>query len=135
MIKCVKCNELIGDNISECPFCKTQISEEDRKKALMENELIQQAAVGNAINENIKRVKAGAIISVLMLLFAISGMLVIAEYNLDFIWGVVLFVIVCLIYAVSVKKLRIGLCPYCESFMGRGMLFRAHCPRCGGRLM
>ena len=134
MIKCPKCNELIGDNVAECPFCKTIISAEERQKAIEENEALHQEAVEAMIKEYYKRTRNGFIVAAVMFLLAVIGMTVIYSLQLDLFWVVLLFVFIAAIYGISVFKLRIGLCPYCESFMGRGILFRTHCPRCGGRL-
>lgn len=134
MINCPKCNELIGDSVTECPICKSPISEEARKEAVRNNERLHEDAIANSMSEYAKRTKNEIIVAIVMLLVAIIGMIFIAAYDLSIVYGVILFVIVLLFYGFSVYKYRIGLCPYCESFMGRGMLFRTHCPRCGGRL-
>lgn len=134
MINCPKCNELIGDSVTECPICKSLISEEARKEAVRNNERLHEDAIANSMSEYAKRTKNEIIVAIVMLLVAIIGMIFIAAYDLSIVYGVILFVIVLLFYGFSVYKYRIGLCPYCESFMGRGMLFRTHCPRCGGRL-
>lgn len=134
MINCPKCNELIGDNVAECPFCKCTISEEARKEAILNNERLHERAVSNSMLEYGKRTKIAIIVSIIMLLVAILGMILIATYDLSVVYGIILFAIVFMFYGFSVYKFHIGLCPYCESFMGRGPLFRTHCPRCGGRL-
>ena len=134
MIKCPKCNELIGDNVTECPFCKTNISEEERNRATEENERVHREAVEASIKEYYRRTRNGIIVAVIMVLLAVIGVTLIYSLELEVFWIFALFLAIALIYTVSVLKLRIGLCPYCESFMGRGILFRSHCPRCGGKL-
>lgn len=134
MINCSKCNELIGDNASECTFCKHIITDEERRMALRNNEKLHEEAVAQTMEEYSSRVKSEMIICATMLLTAIVGMMLIAMFDLSSVYGIILFVFVVLIYVFGVLKLHIGLCPYCESFMGRGLLYRNHCPRCGGRL-
>ncbi len=134
MIRCANCGELIGDDLQECPFCKHQLTNEERKNAVAENEQFHQAAVENAIREYGKRMKIQIVIAIIMFVIALAGMITIALLNLDVIWGVLLILIVLVVFAFGVIKYRIGLCPYCESLMGRGMVFRTHCPRCGGRV-
>ena len=67
-------------------------------------------------------------------LSATISMTVIYALELDMLCVALLFVLIAVICCISAVKLHIGLCPYCESFMGRGILFRSHCPRCRGRL-
>lgn len=80
------------------------------------------------------RRKCEIITSIIMILLAVIGMVVIAALDLDMTYGLILFVVILMIYGLSVYKFRIGFCPYCESFMGKGVLFRTHCPRCGRKL-
>ena len=134
MIRCPKCDESIGEKLTECPFCKTTITEEERNKAIQENETARQEAVEASIKEYHKRTVNEIIVAVIMVMLAVIGMILIYTLELDRFWIVILFLLIAAIYGISVLKLRIGLCPYCESFMGRGILFRSHCPRCGGRL-
>ena len=134
MISCPRCNEAIGENIDVCPFCKTVITEETKMQAISKNERIHEQAVANATKEYGKRVRNEIAVGIVMVLLAIIGMIVIATLDLSAVFGLILFAFILTIYVLSILKLRIGLCPYCESLMGRGMLFRTHCPRCGGRL-
>lgn len=134
MIKCPKCNELIGDTVVDCPICKTHLTEEYRQKAYEQNARIHEEAITNAMKEYAKRTKYEMIIAVIMVLLAVIGLSMIAVFDLNVVYGIVLFVVVLLIYGVGVWRFRIGLCPYCESVMGRGFFFRTHCSRCGGKL-
>ncbi len=135
MIKCPGCEEMIDENLTECPFCKTSIPEDLRKQVLEENEAAHQEAVEATIDEYDKRIRYGIITAVIMIIIAVSGMTAIYAVGLNFVWSIALFITLILIYGICVFKLRIGLCPYCESFMGGSFLFRSHCPRCGGRLI
>lgn len=134
MIQCKKCHEYIGDNVNECPFCKSVITDEDRKEAIAENERVHLEAIKGSMEEYSKRTKHEIIVAVIMAITAIIGLILIAVFDLNVIWGLLLFALIIVFYVLCAFKLRIGLCPYCESFMGRGMFGRTHCPRCGGRL-
>ena len=135
MIKCPDCGEMIDENLMECPFCKASIPEELSKQALEENESVHLEAIEATIDEYDKRIRYGIITSVIMIIIAVSGITDIYAVGLDFVWSIALFITLILIYSMCVFKLRIGLCPYCESFMGGSFLFRSHCPKCGGRLI
>ena len=135
MINCPKCNELIGNDVISCPFCKTQITQEYRREIFRKNERFHDEAINEVMDEYTSRIRIEIITAIVMIVLAGSGMFVIALYDLNVIWGMILFAFLFLIYVFSVIKFRIRICPYCESFMGKGILFRRYCPRCGGRLM
>lgn len=133
MIKCTKCNEVLGDNLKECLFCKHVITDEERKNAIAEYERLHQEAIENSIKEYSKRFMYEIIVSVLMVVIALVGITLMCIFE-SVIWLIIMFLIICLICVLGIFKLRIGCCPYCESPMGRGSLFNTYCSRCGGRI-
>lgn len=138
MIKCKKCHELIGENISQCPFCRTEITDEDRRNAIAENERLRWEAEQEAMEEYSRREKRGFIIFILYVAVWVTGMFMIALFSSEglfdyLLWGVAAAGVV--VWCVIAKAGHFGLCPYCEEYMGkRGLLFREYCPKCGGRL-
>ncbi len=134
MITCKKCHEFIGENVKECPFCRSVITEEDRRTAIAENERVHLDAVQNSMEEYAKRKKLEYIIYVAMIAAVIIEIALVVLLDMDSIWIFIISALILAIYLVCVYKFRIGFCPYCESYMGRRMMFNTHCPRCGGRL-
>jgi len=135
MTRCRKCNELIGDSAPRCPYCKTEISANDRTKGIWKDEQIYQSSVAKAMEEYKRRVKLEMIVGAIVLLIGLIGGIVIISFDLNYaICSLAIIIAIFIIYVICVLKLRIGLCPYCESYLGRGRLLRTHCKRCGGRL-
>lgn len=134
MITCKNCHEIIGGDVTECPFCKTEITEDDRKAATTAKEQLHQTAVENAIKEYAKRTKTRILIELALILLAMVGEFFTLWLELDTLLIVALFIILGVFYCYCIYKFRIGLCPYCESFMNRRMGYRNYCPKCGGRI-
>ncbi len=134
MIKCSKCNEMIGENQKECPFCKHIITDEERMKAFAENEVLHEVTIQKAMEEYRRRLKTGIIVDIIIAIIVIAGAIFISFSDVYLLGLICLLVAVQLLCAICMFKFRVGICPYCESIMPGSILFRSHCPRCGGRL-
>ena len=134
MIKCVKCGELLGEELEECPFCRHRMSAEERRDALFENERLHFEAVQGAMEEYRRRIRTEIIVNVALILLAVLGTILILAVSQSEIVAIGFIALLGILTLGAVWRFRIGRCPYCECFMGQGMLWRTHCPRCGGRL-
>ncbi len=140
MINCPKCNEMLGDDVHKCPFCRYEITEEDRRNILKEKELIHWEATIDAMAEHAKRTKYSVIMTLAAIVITIVGMMAVIIYGLHVYWFVglaLLLNVACIIISV---KLHLGVCPYCEQVLRthyHGCLLPflgEYCPHCGGKL-
>lgn len=134
MINCPKCHELIADSVAKCPICHSLISEEDRREAVRNNERMQEEAIAESMAEYARRTRSEIIVGIVMILTVVIGTLLIVSLGINLMFLIALFAAVFIFYLFSVFKFHLSQCPYCETFMGRGRIFSAYCPKCGGRL-
>lgn len=134
MIKCPKCNETIGVNVKMCPVCRNEIPDEDRNRASRDNELLHEEAELKAIEEYHKRTYIGVLyLAIVMVIFMILAGFIEGEI-VDSSWLPALGIVLLVVYVIGIFKFHIGMCPYCESFLGGSPLTREYCDKCGGRL-
>ena len=134
MYTCPNCSELIGDNVRVCPICQHPVTEEEYRKAESIKESLQEQSVLKAMEEYRRRTRYAWIATPIFVIVILAISISFAVLNIEPEIIILSLLIVLGIYLTIAWKLRIGLCPHCESMMGRGTLFRTHCPRCGGRL-
>lgn len=138
MIKCVKCHELLGENVTRCPFCNYSFTEEELSEHREEQERIHLETEQKSMKEHAKRLIIQYVVVFLVIAILLIGMKLLEDYNMDpiitqFIGAGMCFTCA-IIYGVAALVFHIGKCPYCEQSMGRHVLFDKHCPRCGGKL-
>ncbi len=114
MINCPKCNEVIGDDVRECPFCRHEITEEKRKNIAEEKELANWEATRAAMEEYSRRIRNGLIASAIWVVTTFAVIMLAIFCHLETFWFVLIFVLVGAAYFVSMHKLHFGQCPYCE---------------------
>ena len=134
MIYCPKCNEVIGDDVHKCPFCRHEITEEERRNIAKEKEMANREATIEAMEEYSRRMRNWFIASAIWAVTALVVMLIVILCNLAMVWYVLIFLLLMAAYLVCVYKLHLAQCPYCEQFMRTNIFNTTHCPRCGGKL-
>lgn len=134
MIKCSKCNELLGDEITECPFCKHIISEEERRKIIEQKELMHKERVQNAMREYRRRLRNEIIIFLFCVGSITLGGLIIISLGLSVDIMINFSYIIFLLTLILSIICKTGCCPYCGSSLGKYSFFLTHCPKCKGRL-
>jgi len=136
MFHCPKCNEVIGERMATCPFCKYEITASDVKKA-REKEETELAVANDAMVAEWKKRSTRAILLYVVFASLVTGLMV-----LFFAWDLALeaatlsIVLGALITWGIAYKIKAGYCPYCDrNIIRRGQfLISVNCPRCGGKL-
>lgn len=134
MFQCSQCKELIGENADQCPFCKHMITAQERKSYFESIERMRFETTQKAMDEYMRRVKVEILMTIAYVLSLGIGVTAIALLNGSEYLLIIMMVAVSALYLFVSWKLRVNRCPHCEEFMGRGLLWRSHCPRCGGQL-
>ncbi len=141
MIHCPKCNEVIGDDVHKCPFCRHEITEEERRNIAKEKEMANWEATIEAMEEYSRRMRNGFLTWLILMGIAIAGSLIIVFCGLGTFWVFLLIALIIAVGVICAAKWHIGDCPYCEMpfysggrHSGGDVLFRNYCPNCGGRL-
>lgn len=134
MINCPNCNELLGDNVDQCPECRHVITMEERQRISEYISYAQEEENIRLMAEHSRRIKLEIIITLLVILLAMGGTLLLMLYTENKVFVGIWEVVILAGYLFAYFGLRIGHCPFCERSLGRGSLFYTHCPRCGKRL-
>lgn len=134
MINCPKCNELIGDRMAVCPFCKTEITDEYRRIVREQNEELHEEAVLDAMAEYSRRLKRQVVVGIITILLIVLVLCAMVLFELGAFFGYAMCGLVLIFYCIVVYIFRIGYCPHCEKYMGGRNVYKEYCPKCGGRL-
>ena len=129
-VKCPKCQELIKDDAKTCPYCKYEITADDLRKAIREEEEEKREYENEKMEEvrhrRLVRIIVGMCFVIALPIIVLIGSKLdskIAAYLLIGAWGVGL-----LSFELCTKYSK---CPYCNTYL---RYYGEVCQHCGGRL-
>lgn len=138
MINCPKCNESLGDDIRICPFCRHELTDEERlliEKAKHEEarELSREEAARTE-KAAVARLKFWLLLAGILILTMIA-MIILNSLEL-YMAGVIVFVAGLvssfLIAAFMVLVKKVNNCPHCGGFLFRN--WGTNCQWCGKQI-
>ena len=137
LINCPGCNELIGERVKKCPFCKHEITPQELNEAREKIEAIHTEArikeEQNAIREFTKRHIIGTVLDIITTVLIICLIGVHLETDVDDITLWIAFIVVYGSWKILMYKLKADRCPYCDCVVDLSP-DSDDCPNCGRRL-
>ena len=138
MINCPNCKEIIGDNVTKCPFCDYVFPEEEIKKIERKQQL-EKVGINMHMEEIRKKAAEKRRRYGLFLFIYVTGLLVLAFILFSVTKNMTLLGVMVgadlvgeiLIIAIGYVKGAFR-CPYCDSFLMRN--YGNFCSRCGKRI-
>lgn len=132
MYKCVKCGELLGDEVRTCFRCHHTVTDEEYHQILRENEMHRLEAMREVWADYGSRRRKYFIATLVFLVVSILLMSVGVHFLGEEIC-IIAFLVLFVGYSIFTICQKIYKCPLCGSFMGRRSFWDRYCPRCGGQ--